>query len=237
MVPRERFSHAKHSLESVYKNTDYPFELVYVDGNSPPPVKRYLEETAARHRFKLIRRDEYLSPNQARNVGLKEVRTKYVVFLDNDVEVQPGWLAHLVSCAEETGAWAVSPLYFEGKTKDRIIHTAGGVVEFVDDNGTRTPRVIHSLHAESYDAVAPTLRREPTGFFEYHCVLLPLDTFTKLGPLDEACLSLHEHTDLSLMIRQAGGAVYLEPEAHVTYVQGMLRTSDLEYACLRWSDD
>ncbi len=36
VVPRERFSVTQRSLENVYAETDYPFTLVYVDGNSKP---------------------------------------------------------------------------------------------------------------------------------------------------------------------------------------------------------
>jgi hypothetical protein len=32
VVPRERFSYARTSLESVYANTHVPFRLIYVDG-------------------------------------------------------------------------------------------------------------------------------------------------------------------------------------------------------------
>lgn len=36
VVPREQFSKAEASLESIYATTPPPFDLVYVDGNSPP---------------------------------------------------------------------------------------------------------------------------------------------------------------------------------------------------------
>jgi GT2 family glycosyltransferase len=121
--------------------------------------------------------------------------------------------------------------------KNRVIHTAGGIVEFPEIDGVRTVLVDHLLHEVPYDQVASSLFRAPTGFCEFHCVLLPVDVFTKLGPLDEECLSLHEHLDLSLMIRQAGGTVYLEPKAHVCYIHGLLDASDVEYARVRWSDE
>lgn len=42
--PRERFSHTRQSLESIYNDTECPFDLVYVDVCTPPPIQRYLEE-------------------------------------------------------------------------------------------------------------------------------------------------------------------------------------------------
>ena len=51
VVPRERFSHAQESLESIYEHTKAPFELVYVDGRSPKRLSRYLQEKADQQGF------------------------------------------------------------------------------------------------------------------------------------------------------------------------------------------
>ena len=111
VVPRERFSYTRESLESIYRcNNSYPFDLVYVDGNSPRHIQNYLAQQAKSKRFKLIRVNNYLSPNQARNIGLQVAETKYVVFMDNDLHVAPGWLEKLVNCAEEELATVVCPL-------------------------------------------------------------------------------------------------------------------------------
>ena len=59
VVPRERFSYTRESLSSIYQNTEFPFELVYVDGNSPAPIQKYLQEQSAQHQFELISTDYY----------------------------------------------------------------------------------------------------------------------------------------------------------------------------------
>src|SRR5438445_12790064 len=94
--PRERYSFAQRSLESSYDQTPEPFELVYVDVDSPSRIKRYLETKAVEKGFRLIRSSTYLTPNEARNLALREVNTRYVVFIDNDVLVSSGWLKPLV---------------------------------------------------------------------------------------------------------------------------------------------
>ncbi|NEP18633.1 MAG: glycosyltransferase family 2 protein, partial [Leptolyngbya sp. SIO4C1] len=68
VVPRERFSYARASLESLYEHTQIPFNLIYVDGNSPGKLKSYLAEQAQSKGFKLLQTDYYLYPNQARNL-------------------------------------------------------------------------------------------------------------------------------------------------------------------------
>ena len=55
VVPRERFSSVPRSLECVYRDTNVPFNLVYVDGGSPEKTKRYLEAEARSRGFQLIR--------------------------------------------------------------------------------------------------------------------------------------------------------------------------------------
>jgi GT2 family glycosyltransferase len=111
VVQRDRFSPTRAALERLYEVTEPPFRLIYVDGGSPQRVRAYLTDQARQRGFHLLRRDSYLSPNEARNLALRHVDTRYVVFLDNDVLVTPGWLEALVRCAEETGAWTVGPFY------------------------------------------------------------------------------------------------------------------------------
>ena len=85
VVPREQFSVAKRSLDSIYEHTRIPFELIYIDGNSPANLKGWLEESARHRGFNLLRSNAYLSPNQARNWALLHVRTPFVAFVDNDL--------------------------------------------------------------------------------------------------------------------------------------------------------
>ncbi len=99
---------------------------------------RHFEQQARERDFRLIRREYYLSPNEARNLAVAEVRTKYIAFADNDViHYSPGWLKALVGCAEETGADIVGPLICIGEPAHTKVHIAGGTVEFIDEGGRR----------------------------------------------------------------------------------------------------
>lgn len=237
VAPRERFSLTKRSVESIYEHTDIPFELVYVDGKSPRWIAKYLKDKSLREGFKLIRSDRYLSPNQARNMGLRHVKTPYVVFVDNDLIVTPGWLSPMVKCAEETGAWAVTPLILESEPEDQLIHMAGGALAFTGEPGKRRFSTDHRLQGVRVPEVAGTLSREQCDFAEFHCVLVRTDAFDTMGPLDEKLLSTREHLDLSLSVTQAGGTVYFEPESLVAYTKPPpVAWYDVPYFLLRWSE-
>lgn len=239
VVPRERFSCTRESLESIYEHTDTPFKLVYVDGNSPTKVKRYLEDQSKTRGFKLIRTDYYLSPNHARNIGLAQVDTKYLVFIDNDAVVAPNWLTKLVECAEATGAAVVGPLMCQDRPVHEIVHVAGGDARiWVDKTGKRRLREKIYLQNKRVSDVREQLKRSPTEMVEFHCMLIRTAIFEKTGALDEALLSTREHLDFCMLVAQAGGTVYLEPDSLVTYVPGPpLEWSDLHFYMLRWSDE
>lgn len=238
VVPRERFSCARRSLESVFAHTQLPYKLIYVDGNSPAPVRRYLEQQAEAKGFQLLRTEYYLYPNQARNLGLSQVDTKYVVFLDNDVIVSPNWLTTLVQSAEETDAAVVGPLMCQYEPIHEIVHFAGGESHiWVDKTGRRRLREKMYDQGKPVAEVRDRLERTQTELAEFHCVLVRRSIFDQVGQLDEAMLNTKEHLDFCMSVRQAGGKVYFEPACIVTYVPGPpLKWSDLHFYMLRWSD-
>jgi GT2 family glycosyltransferase len=239
VVPRERFSCAQTSLESLYEHTRMPFKLVYVDGNSPAKVRDYLAEQAEIKGFRLIRTDYYLYPNQARNLGAAAVETPYLVFVDNDVVVTPGWLEALVSCAEETGAAVVGPLMCQHEPIHEEIHFAAGESHiWVDKTGRRRLREKMYRQGKAVDQMQLQLQRIETELAEFHCVLVRREVLEKLGGLDEAMLNTKEHLDFCMSVRELGETVYFEPTSLVTYVPGPpLEWGDLHYYMLRWSDE
>ncbi len=238
VVPRERFSCAQTSLESIYQYTDIPFKLLYVDGNSPTKVRRYLEAKSQEKNFEIIRTNYYLSPNHARNLGIRHVNTKYLVFIDNDVIVSPGWLNALVQCAEETGAAVVGPLMCQNEPVHEIVHFAGGESHIiVDKTGRRRIREKMYKQGQKVADLLPQLQRKQTELAEFHCVLVRTEIFDRIGLLDEAMLNTKEHLDFSMTVAEAGGTIYFEPACIVTYVPGPpLELTDLHYYMLRWSN-
>ena len=242
VVPRERFSYTRESLESIYRDTTYPFDLVYVDGNSPEHIREYLEEQSIDKNFKLIRTENYLSPNQARNIGLKYVKTKYLVFVDNDIHVAPGWLEKLVQCAEETESAVVCPLVCIGKDLHSKIHLAGGeariILEIQNEQARRKVHEKHYFVNRPVAEVRDQLKRRECEFAEFHCMLVRTDVFETIGLLDEKLLSTREHIDFSMTVTNAGEKIYCEPDSVVTYVPDSgFELSDMTYFMLRWSDE
>lgn len=239
---RERFSFTRESLESIYEHTTVPFKLIYVDANSPQKIQKYLEEQSQKRKFQLVRRDYYLSPNQARNIAISHVDTEYLLFIDNDVLVSPNWLESLLQCSEETNATVVCPLTCIGKNFGEVVHLAGGeahIVENVKGDG-RIKRKVHEKHYFVNRKVAEIkeqLQRQKCEFAEFHCMLVKSDIFQKIGLLDEGFLSTREHIDFCMTVNNAGGSFYCEPTSVVTYVPGLKwELPELSFFMVRWSN-
>ncbi|MEM9150693.1 MAG: glycosyltransferase [Cyanobacteria bacterium P01_F01_bin.3] len=228
--PRERFSHTEKCLESLYETTCYPFNLVFVDVCSPKPVERYIQQKAEKESFKVIRTDRYISPNQARNVGLRYVKSQtnseYVIFVENDVIFKQGWLTKLVECAEETGSAVVGPLTCLGSPAHQVIHNAGGrsyIKTSVKDGKTqRKIKQSAYLTGRPVANVPEEICQVQCDYVEFHCMLARVSIFDTVsfqstqGLLDEGMMATREHIDFCFMVTEAGGKIYSDRTSIVT---------------------
>ncbi|MEO0988394.1 MAG: glycosyltransferase [Cyanobacteria bacterium J06639_14] len=258
VVPRERFQFTQDSLESLYENTHYPFHLIYVDNHSPKSVRDYLAAQAQAKGFEWVRSPHFLSPNQARNVGLQRVKTPYVVFVDNDIIFAPGWLQALVKCSEATGATVVGSLVCQYKPLHTIVHCIGG--DYMEPSeyalfargergpqGTLTDCGNWTIQEKTYFQNHPIaeiqehLKRQTTGFVEFHSMLVRTSIFNRIGLLDEGFSCTKEYLDFCMTVTRAGGLIYFEPTSVVTFLTHppapALEKADLPYFMLRWSDE
>lgn len=235
IVPRERFSRAVDSLNNILELTPPGFDLVYLADGGPAATLERLRSTCEQRGFRFTHVRERATSNQLRNLGLRQVKTPYVVFMDNDVFVSRGWLDSLVNCARETGAWIAGPLYLFGELGDNAIHMAGGEAHFSTDNGVRRYR--QSLRHIGRYTHEVELRREPTEHVEFHCMLADTAQLRALGAFDEGLLNSRDHDDICMRAREAGGSVYFEPSARVAYnPQVPLAPGDRWYYWIRWSE-
>ncbi len=245
VTPRERFGVAKQSLESIYEFTPEPFDLIYVDGASPRELSGWIAEQAAQRGFEHVKLDHFLSPNEARNIGIARAKTPYVLFYDNDVIASPGWLAPLVQCADEEGAAVVTPLTCEGVPLHKRIHQAGGFFTRDTEKFFNTPMGERDLiddmllQGDDVEEELPKLTRAQTQNCEFHCVLARRSVFDRIGMLDEKLLATKEHLDFCMSVAQAGETVYFEPASVVTYLfpnrHAPMTREDWPYFLLRWS--
>lgn len=177
VTQRERMSAAKEALEAIFANTDQAFDLIYVVGQQSGARSRWLNAQAAKHGFSVIAAGRPLTPAEARNLGARQARTEFVLFIENDVIPMRGWLSHLLACAEETGADAVVPMTCEGRPLHSTVHHVGDETHTPPDPDAPT-EARQDFHEEFHQQglnrleVAAQLSRRRTAHCEMHCFLV-----------------------------------------------------------------
>jgi glycosyltransferase involved in cell wall biosynthesis len=84
------------------------FEVIAVDNNSRDGTKAALAEEVRSGRLPLRAvREEREGPSHSRNTGVRSSTGKFVLFLDDDARVEPGWLAAYERCFSSGGCVVV----------------------------------------------------------------------------------------------------------------------------------
>jgi cellulose synthase/poly-beta-1,6-N-acetylglucosamine synthase-like glycosyltransferase len=206
--------------------------VIMVDGGSPRSTRRLLQRVAVEQDFALLRSERVLSPNAARNAALPFVDSEFVLFLDYETRVPPSIIEALEACARSQDAAVVGPLYMEQVGRTSRLHNAGANAHFEEHDGAR-----HFVERHRNETAASSNQPTPTEQVEFHCMLVRKDVLDQQGGFDEELRSLRDHADLCIAVREAGGGVWVEPRASVSYVRPRVPTlPDIAFCLVRWSD-
>lgn len=217
VTPRERFSCAVRSMKSLLASISSQTPVMYIDAGTPEHVRHDLQTIAKTHAVTFIEAEGLSSPNHLRNLAAKLIKTTAICFVDNDLLYKQGWLDRLARAADEEHADIVHPICLIGEFEEDRIHHAGG--KFKIDHTVSPPRYRdeHLLANQSYSQHKTSLSRVESDYAEFHCLLINSKTLRRLNYLDEDLLSLDEHIDLCMKVKQAGGSIVVEPSAVVSY--------------------
>ncbi len=237
-VPRESFNIYVEVVQRIFDLTRVPiFKMLIMEGHAPKQVRLGLEQIASKHdNCKIVYSDKWRFPHEFVNQAIPMIDTKYVVFIDNDVEVMEGWLENLVATAEKEKAGCIHPIYLTVKANDpsQKIHIAQGKL-YKEKKGDKW--IIDTVATYSGTSLKeyPDKNAKTSQFFEWHCVLFSKALLDKVGLLDD--LVIAEHLDYSLRIEKAGEKIFLEPKAVVCYEYERIwkfRGADRKYMLFRW---
>ncbi|MCB4792837.1 MAG: glycosyltransferase family 2 protein [Elusimicrobia bacterium] len=89
--------YTKKCLESIRQNTNLPYEIITIDNGSKDRTPEYLDSYP---NIKLITNKTNLGFAPACNQGIKAAKGSFLIILNNDTIVTPGWLERLITCAQ-----------------------------------------------------------------------------------------------------------------------------------------
>jgi len=207
----------RQCVRSILKNTRYPrYEIIFVDNGSTDGTREYLKSIEKKEkRIRSILNETNAGFAIANNQGADEANGKYILFLNNDTEVQPGWLRALVDVAEDNpavGAVGSKLLYPDG-----TLQHAGVVI--VEDRQHGDPLLAtHNFYKEHGDK--PEANRLMTyQALSAACLMVRRELFVQLGGFDPGFWNGYEDVDLCFRIAQEGYKLVYRPDSVVIHYE------------------
>jgi O-antigen biosynthesis protein len=184
----------KGCLESVYTHTDVPFEVILVDNDTQDGFDGYLDKVARRRsNARVIHNEQNRFFAGGNNQGLSIAKGKYLVLLNADAVVGPGWLSALIACAERAPEIGLVAPVTNGAMGPQLVREPGyaSIKEF-----PAFARRWAKAHAGRFEAVHRLIA---------FCLLIKRSTLDRVGLLDERFgPGGYEDYDYCLRAQQAG---------------------------------
>ena len=212
-------------LRSIAELTEGPaFEVIVVDDAADEDNARLWEAVSG---AEILVNDAGIGYLRSVNRGAAAARGRYLVLMNNDVEVRPGWLRALIRRAEsapDVGAVAAKLVYPGGSVQE-----AGGIV-FRDGSGWNFGNGGDpAFHEFNY------VREVDYG--SAACLLVRRDAWEALGGYDDRFIPMYyEDVDLCFGLRANGWRVLYEPTAEVIHHEGATAGTDLSSGSKRFQE-
>jgi len=195
-------------LDAIARNTPHAMiDVVVVDDASSTATAEALGRVRG---VRLVRNERNLGFLGSCNRGASEARGEFILFLNNDTRVTPGWLDGLLDAARSgrVGAVGSKLVYPDGSLQE-----AGGII-WSDASGWNFGR------GDDPEAPEYNVRRE-VDYCSAASLLVRRDLFERVGGFDERFSpGYYEDTDLCFSLREQGFATLYEPTSVVVHYEG-----------------
>jgi GT2 family glycosyltransferase/glycosyltransferase involved in cell wall biosynthesis len=191
------------------------FEVIAVDDASSDAT---VDELPRIRGLRVVRLDTNVGFIAACNAGAAQARGEFLVLLNNDTYVQPGWLDALLETFAnhpDTGLAGSKLVYPDGRLQE-----AGGIV-FADGSAWNYGR-----NGQAGDPRHNFVRA--ADYCSGAAIALPRALFDELGGFDKLYTpAYYEDTDLAMRVRERGLQVRYQPASVVVHHEGATSGTDI----------
>ena len=195
------------------RGVTYPyFEIIVVDNGSPGENPDFLKEQFPE--ITLIKTGENLGFAGGNNAGIRVSKGKFLMFLNNDTEVEPGFLEPLVGLLEKNpDIGMVSPkvMYFHKP----------GVLQYVGFT-KMNPYTIRNKGIGYMMPDSPQYNTlTETNYIHGAAMMLPERVVKEVGLMPEVYFLYYEEYDWTEMVKRAGYKIYYQPESTIYHKESV----------------
>jgi GT2 family glycosyltransferase len=218
VLTRDGASHLRRLLPALEATRYRSFEVVVVDNGSGAETRELLARWRPPFDVQVLRNDHNATFGAGNNQAATAASGAYLLLLNDDIEpIEPGWLGHLVTTAERTGA---------GATGARLVYPPDTAAENVGDSAATALALQHrGIHFENWgdglprarnlgargDATSPEAREvQEVPAATAACLLLARAVFEEVGGFSDGYDYGLEDVDLCLKLRAAGHRIVVD---------------------------
>ncbi len=201
---------------SLMKTGYHPVEWIMVDNASSDESVEYIRANFPS--VTVIQSGENAGFSRGNNIGIRAAKGKYIVLLNNDVRVEPGWLTPLVGEAEADGSVAALQPKIRSMIDDGYFEYAGAAGGMIDKFG------YPFLRGRVFDVI-----EKDQGQYDNGCdifwasgaaMFLRAEVLTETGLLDDDFIYHMEEIDLCWRIHLAGYKIRSVPGGVIYHFAG-----------------
>ena len=193
IVTYNNLSYTRECLASIELYSDYnPLEVILVDNNSKDDTVNYLKNFKGNLDLKIIFNKNNHGFSAANNQGIRASKGKYIVLLNNDTFVTPGWVSGLLKhLSHDASIGIVGP----------ITNNIGNEAK-IDISYSNMEQMITKAKKYTNDHIGQFFPIHNLAFF---CVMFHRNIYKLIGKLDERYgIGFFEDDDYCRRIEKAG---------------------------------
>ncbi|MFH2022025.1 MAG: glycosyltransferase family 2 protein [Patescibacteria group bacterium] len=201
-----------NTLASVIKSWASYSEVIVVNNGLDPSQSDQIRRRLNRQHPSAVKLLELVeaNPSLARNMGAKVARGKYLLFLDNDIQVEKGWLDRVIEYLDkhpQVGAGQLKLL----RMKSNCFDSAG---ELITANGFLVERAREALDNGQFNKASQIFSGKGAA------MIIRRKLFYKIGGFDRDYIYYWEEPDLMWRVWKAGFQVKFLWMGCVTHAYG-----------------